>query len=135
MSSSFAKLIKELKRESLEIKNTHRRSTLTVETVTRKITVPISAVADSSGKAWPTSPKIKITFNSDEPQLYMVTFDNTDPLDPFVLNNPTKMVTNTGENVLLLDIGEAEGQTPGATVTANPDIYITSTGDFTLTLI
>lgn len=135
MSGSFAKLIKMLKRETLEIKNTHRRSTLTVETVTRKITVPITATANASGIAIPTSPVIKITFNSDEPQLYMVTFDSTDPLDPFVLNNPTKMVTASDENVLLLDIGEAGGQTPGATVTANPDIYITSTGDFTLTLI
>lgn len=132
-TKAFAKLIKDLKRETLEIKNTHRRSTLTVETITKSITIPASAVVDSYGVASYTA-YIRITFNSNEPQIGMVSFDDASAASPFVMSSADPVITNDGKTVIIL-IVERTGQTPGDTLSANIKLSYTSTGDFTLALI
>lgn len=136
INSNFAKLIKTLQRETLDIKNTHRRSTLTVETITKSILVPVSATVNSSGGARPNKqPIIGVEFNSEEPQLFMTSFDNADPAAPFGINWNETVITTDGKTRVRLDLGYVNGQTPGRVITANFTLYFTSTGDFTLSII
>lgn len=135
-SASFPKLIKALKREALELKNTHRRSTLTVETITKSIQVTVTATTDWRGLALvPNEPVVGVKFNTPDPQLLMVTFDSADAASPFGINYTDISTDDDGEYYVLLWIAAAYNQNPHTTYTATFNVNITSTGDFTLRVV
>ena len=136
MSGSFAKLIKTLKRETLEIKNTHRRSTLTVETVTKSISVNASTTASSAGYATLSQfPVVGVTFNTTDPQLIMVSFDDDGAASPFGISFATISTTQEGTYAIMIELFQGEGLTPGTAVNVNFNVNVTSTGDFTLQVL
>lgn len=132
-NKGFAKLIKDLKRETLEIKNTHRRSTLTVQTITKSITVPLSAVVDQYGEA-AVRVRIKITFNTDEPQIGMLTFNDVDACHPYTAFFRDQSIIDNRNMVVALLFTAWTGN-PGDTITSSTVCNYTSTGDFTLAII
>ena len=136
MSSSFAELIKTLRRESLELQSAHRRSTLTMQTTSKSITVPISATANQYGSARPNKmPIIGASFNSSNPQIYMVAFDNSDPASPFPFFDSVALAGQGNEVMIKLNLGYIYGQTPGATISTSVKINFISSGDFTLRVV
>lgn len=136
LSTSFAKLIKTLQRETLEIKNTHRRSTLTVQTITKSIQVSATKTVDEWGRAYISNPPvIEIAFNTTEPQLIMASFDDPNDASPFGFYFPDIATTEPGKYTLGIWLHAASGQTPSTVVSATFKVNITSTGDFTLRVI
>lgn len=136
MSSNFARLIKMLQRESLELKNTHRRSTLTVQTITKSIQVSATSTANDRGWAPIANPPvIEIAFNTTDPQLISVTFNDPNDASPFGISYPDIATTEAGKYMVGINLDAAEGQSAYATVSATLTVNITSTGDFTLRVL
>lgn len=132
MKNLFDALIKSLRREAIEQKTAPRRSTLTLKTITKSINLTVSATADQWGHANPsTLPVVNITFDSDLPQLFMPSAENTAPTSPFRFDGFVPLNVDN-EAAIIADIGPAWNETPGATVTATFKVNITSTGNFTL---
>lgn len=134
MRNLFDALIKSLQREVIDQKTAPRRSTLTLQTITKSITVSASATANGSGIAVPsTLPVVNINFDGDLPQIFMASTDTTTPSSPFRFDGFTSLNKDDNDAAVVVDIGQAAGQTPGATVTTSFKVNITSTGNFTLT--
>lgn len=136
MSNNFSKLIKTLRRESLDLKNTHRRSTLTVETITKSIQVTVTTTTDWRGNSLvPNGPVVGITFNTPDPQLLMVSFDSADAPSPHGIDYPELATNGNGEYTINIFMRGAINQSPNTTYTSRFNVNITSTGDFTLRVI
>ena len=135
MTDPFSKLIKSLKREVLEIKNAPRRSTLTLETVTKSITVQQTATTDGNGYAYAhTLPLINIKFNSDLPQIFMAASESTTPASPFRFDGFFPLSKEAPDEAgIIIDAAAIFGAAANTTYTVNIKVYITATGDFTLT--
>jgi hypothetical protein len=132
MKNLFDALIKNLRREVVEQKTAPRRSTLTLKTITKSINLTVSATADQWGHANPsTLPVVNITFDSDLPQLFMPSAENTAPTSPFRFDGFVPLNVDN-EAAIIADVGPAWNETPGATITATFKVNITSTGNFTL---
>lgn len=133
MKNLFDALIKSLQREVIDQKTAPRRSTLTLQTITKSITVSASATANGSGIATPsTLPVVNIDFDGDLPQIFMASTENTTPSSPFRFDGFTSLNKDNNDAAVIVDIGQATGQPSGATVTASFKVNVTSTGNFTL---
>lgn len=134
MLNPFDALIKNIKRELIDIKNAPRRSTLTLQTISKSITVSFSATADQWGGAYATTiPVVNINFEDDIPQIWMASFDSKTPASPFPMQFVTNLATNGNNGAVVINPGRLEGLNPGQTYTASVKINIIATGDFTLT--
>lgn len=77
MTNQFAKLIKTLQREVIEEKTVRRRSSLTLDTITKNITVTVTLYRESGQLFYPTKVGlVKIDFPDGEPQLVTPTIVN-----------------------------------------------------------
>ena len=135
ITNPFAKLIKTLQREVVEEKAIRRRSSLTLETMTKSITVGCDIYYSGTNWYLNKAGLVRIAFNTEEPQMFI-------PVASSPSNRDNRGMTfsnlnlDSGAGVVVIpafgsyfDGGMAAGQTK----TINVKVYITATADFTLT--
>lgn len=141
MTNQFDTLIKGMEREIDDQKATRRRSSLTLRTVTHSTTVTAEIHRNSNGSFSLTKLGLAIiNFEATTPQLFSASFASRSGRDNrgisikqgYAIDNgaaiavaPTCSATNSGN--------WDDDMAIGATRTINIPIYITATGEFTLT--
>lgn len=132
MTNPFDKLIKALQRETIDLKTSRRRSSLTLETTTKSIVVQAQATTNGSGNATITkNGLVKIRFATDEPQLFHGALGPANEHDnwPIWLLQPYNEPDDAG---IIVEPSIQYGLTPNTTYNINIKVYVTATGDFTL---
>lgn len=135
ITNPFAKFIKSIEREVTELKAVRRRSSLTLETRTKSITVNCDIYYN--GKNWYLTKAglVRIAFNTEEPQMFIPIASS-----PASRGNRGMSFSNlnldSGAGVVVIptfgsyfDGDLSTGQTKSISV----KVYITATADFTLT--
>ena len=132
MTNQFSKLIKSLNREVVELKTVRRRSSLTLQTETKNITVTCQVYKKAGDNIFVTKAGlIRVTFPNNEPQL----------LAPTIVNANGRGVRFSGYNIddaagiivvptasSYWDSDLSPGQTKNVTIT----VGVVMTGDCTL---
>lgn len=134
MADKFAELVKDIQREITDLKSARKRSSLTLRTQTKSVTLTCRVERSGNYYFLVKAGLAKLTFNTDAPQIFCavagaqadrggrgLTFYNYNDGDGAVMVEPA-----TGAQ---FDSGMADGSTKDFTV----KIFITATADFTVT--
>lgn len=136
MRQLFDKFIKSMQREVVDQKAIRRRSSLTLQTVSKTITVPCKIARNGNGVLYCKEAGLAIaTPNGNLPQIYQASFGSRSQRDNRGITcEPQQRSTGAAFAVIPTygeswDAGLANNQSKTVTV----PVTITSTGDFTLT--
>ena len=135
IQNPFAKLIKSLQREALEEKTVRRRSSLTLQTTTKSITLTCRVHYTGSNWFLTKAGLAKIAFNTESPQIFTAQGTSTSDRGGRGLEF-SNFNLDSGAGVIVIP---TIGANFDSGMSANTDkdftvkISITATGDFTLT--
>ena len=132
MTNQFAKLIKTLQREVTEEKTVRRRSSLTLQTITKTVTLSCTVHRTSTNYFLTKAGLARITFNTSTPQIFASITRSTGGRGISFSN----LNLDNGAGVIAIPtIGNTwdSGMSVNSDKTFTVQIGITATADFTVT--
>lgn len=135
IQNQFARLIKALQREVIEEKTVRRRSSLTLETQTKSITVNCNIYYNGTNWFLTKAGLIRIAFNTESPQLFTAVSSSPGSRDNRGVSYSNLNLDSGAGVVVIPAFGpNIDGSmSSGQTKTVSIKVYITATADFTLT--